>query len=138
MDEWWDEASRHLTLPAAEISAYRSALLERFTNPRIQHLLRQIAMDGSQKLPFRVLPVVAAERAAGRLPVGGIRALAGWLLHLRAGEDVRDPRAAELTAIAAGPDSARRIVAAVDEKLAADDELIAALTEQERALSAGS
>jgi fructuronate reductase len=138
MDEWWDEASHHLTLPAAEISAYRSALLDRFTNPRIQHLLRQIAMDGSQKLPFRVIPVVAAERAAGRMPVGGIRALAGWLLHLRAGEDVRDPRAAELTAIASGPDAARRIVAAVDDQLAADDELIAAMTEQVQTLSARS
>lgn len=138
MDEWWDEASRHLTLPPAEITAYRDALLERFTNPRIQHLLRQIAMDGSQKLPFRVIPVVAAERAAGRMPVGGIRALAGWLLHLRAAEDVRDPRAAELTELAAGPDATRRIVAAVDEKLAADDELIAALTEEARALSARS
>lgn len=137
MDEWWDEASRHLTLPDAEITAYRKALLDRFANPRIQHLLRQIAMDGSQKLPFRVLPVVAAERAAGRLPVGGVRALAGWLLHLRAGEDVRDPRAAELTGIANGPDAARRIVAAVDEKLAADDELIAAIENQAEELSTG-
>ena len=59
------EASRHLTLPAEEVAAYRAALLERFANPRIRHLLAQIASDGSLKLPVRILPVAAARTRGG-------------------------------------------------------------------------
>ena len=39
VEQWWDDAARHLPLPAEEIAAYRAALLERFANPRIRHLL---------------------------------------------------------------------------------------------------
>jgi len=39
-------ASAQLTLPADEEAGYRDALLERFGNPRIKHLLAQIAADG--------------------------------------------------------------------------------------------
>ena len=69
LQQWWAEASAHLTLPADEVADYRDALLDRFANPRIRHLLAQIAADGSQKLPVRVLPVVRAERGrAGSRP----------------------------------------------------------------------
>ena len=68
--QWWDEAAAHLPLPAADLAAYRAALLDRFANARIRHLLAQIAADGSQKLPIRVLPVLRGERAAGRMPTG--------------------------------------------------------------------
>lgn len=95
--EWWDDASRHLRLPATEIAAYRDALLERYRNPRIRHLLAQIAADGSQKLPIRILPVLRAELAAGRTPRGAARALAGWVLHLRGrGAPPDDPGGAAL------------------------------------------
>ena len=83
LEEWWDEAARQVPLPAADVTPYRVALLERFANPRIRHTLAQIAADGSQKLPIRVLPVVRAERAAGRVPAGGVRILAAWIDHLR-------------------------------------------------------
>jgi fructuronate reductase len=83
LDQWWDEASRQVPLPAEDLVAYRAALLDRFANPRIRHTLAQIAADGSQKLPIRVLPVVRAERAAGRIPPGAVRILAAWIDHLR-------------------------------------------------------
>jgi len=134
MDDWWDEAARHLTIPTADIDAYRGALLDRFANPRIQHLLAQIALDGSQKLPFRAVPVIRAERAAGRLPAGGIVLLAGWLVHLRDGAGVRDPRAAELIEAARGRDGARRVVATIDAALAEDTELITAIADRATAL----
>ncbi|MFD0823808.1 mannitol dehydrogenase family protein, partial [Micromonospora zhanjiangensis] len=54
LERWWDEAARYVPLPAAEVAAYRAALLRRFANPRIRHLLAQIAADGSQKLPIRL------------------------------------------------------------------------------------
>ncbi len=103
LDEWWQEAAPQLELPESEIADYRKAVLDRFGNDRIRHQLAQIAADGSQKLPVRVVPVVLAERAFGRTPVGGLRILAGWLCHLRGfGVPIMDPEAAELTDLAAG------------------------------------
>ncbi|MEU4425019.1 mannitol dehydrogenase family protein, partial [Actinoplanes sp. NPDC024001] len=83
LEQWWDEAAGHLTLPAGEIADYRAALVDRWSNPRIQHRLAQIAADGSVKLPVRILPVLRAERAAGRMPAGAVRAVAAWIAHLR-------------------------------------------------------
>jgi fructuronate reductase len=133
LEVWWAEASRHLTLPAEELAGYREALLERFANPRMRHRLAQIAADGSQKLPIRLLPVVRAERSAGRMPDGALRALAAWIGHLRgAGAPVADPRAAELVALAGGPlpDAVRRILEDLDPALAADDALVAGVLER--------
>lgn len=76
LQDWWVEASRHLTLPAEEVAAYRDALFDRFGNPRIRHLLAQIAADGSQKLPVRILPTVRRERAQGSVPAGALRVVA--------------------------------------------------------------
>ena len=39
VQEWWDEASRHLTLPEADVVDYRNALMRRFQNPAIRHAL---------------------------------------------------------------------------------------------------
>jgi fructuronate reductase len=125
LEQWWDEAARHVPLPASELRDYRAALVDRFGNPRMRHLLAQIAADGSQKIPIRVLPVVRAERAAGRLPTGGARILAAWIAHLRgAGAPVDDA--------AAGPyrdraGSARNVLALLAPDLATDAELLDAI-----------
>ena len=125
LEQWWDEASRHVPLPAAELSAYRAALLDRFANPRIRHTLAQIAADGSQKLPIRVLPVLRAERAAGRLPAGAVRTLAAWIAHLRgAGAPVADAGAGPYAERAG---SARDVLALLAPDLADDADLIRAL-----------
>lgn len=103
VEQWWDEACRHLPLPAAELSAYREALRERYRNPNIRHALAQIAADGSLKLPVRILPTLQAELAGGRVPDGACRAVAAWVLHLRGqGAPVKDVNAATVTALAAG------------------------------------
>ena len=130
VERWWDTCAPHLPLAAAEVTAYRAALLGRFGNPRIRHLLAQIATDGSQKLPARFLPVLRAERAAGRLPEPVVAVLAAWVAHLRgAGTPVRDVRAAELRQLAAGPaaDAVPRVLAALDPALPDDAELVAAV-----------
>ncbi|MGW5362170.1 mannitol dehydrogenase family protein [Actinopolymorpha pittospori] len=138
VDAWWDEAARHLPLTADDIAKYRADLVERFANPRIRHALAQIAMDGSQKLPIRILPVLGRERANGVLPEGGVRALAGWLAHLRKGSDVRDPRAAELTDLAAGsvPTAVRQVLALLEPALADDADLVTAVGATLRELEA--
>ncbi len=96
-------ASPHLDQPAADVATYRAVLLERFANARMHDRLERIAADGSQKLPIRILPVLRAELAAGRLPAGATRVLAAWICHLRGlGAPVNDARADEIVPLAAG------------------------------------
>jgi fructuronate reductase len=135
VEQWWDDAARHLPLPAEEIDAYRAALLERYANPRIRHLLRQIAADGSQKVPIRILPTVRAELGQGRVPTGAARVLAAWVCHLRGqGAPVNDVAAEEFTALAAGElaDAVRRVLGRLD---ADDDRLRAEVTALARELA---
>ena len=137
LEQWWEAASRHLTLPAADNAAYRAALTERFANPRMRHRLDQIAWDGSQKLPIRVLPTLRTERAAGRLPPGATRPVAAWVCHLRgSGAKVTDARAPELVQLASGPlpDAVRLVLKALDPDLGADDAVVAAVLAQAREL----
>jgi fructuronate reductase len=130
LNQWWDEAVRYVPLPAAELTAYRAALLERFANPRIRHRLAQIAMDGSQKVPIRVLPVVRGERAAGRMPDGAVRILTAWIDHLHGiGAPVSDAGAASYQ----DAGSAAGIIALMAPDLADDVELIDAVAAGARA-----
>jgi fructuronate reductase len=127
LDQWWDEAARHVPLPAAELTAYRAALLERFANPRIRHTLAQIAADGSQKVPIRVLPVLRAELAEGRTPPGAVRILAAWIAHLRgAGAPVSDAGAGPYQQRASAP---RAVLELLAPDLAPDTRLVTALEE---------
>ncbi|MCD2195599.1 mannitol dehydrogenase family protein [Actinomycetospora endophytica] len=124
MESWWDAAARHARVDC--LDDYRGALRTRFAQRGIRHRLAQIARDGSAKIPARILPVLALERAAGRLPDGAVGALAGWVAHLRAGE-VHDPRAADLVP-AARSGGARAVLGALGSPdaiaLAGDDELV--------------
>ncbi|MEP7024382.1 MAG: mannitol dehydrogenase family protein [Actinomycetota bacterium] len=129
LQDWWDEAAPHLGLPAASIAAYQQALVARFENPRIEYLLAQVAADGSQKVPVRILPVLRAERAAGRLPAGAVWVLAAWICHLHGTKTpVVDPRSRELAALVSGPaaGAVRAVLETLDPALAADSELLAA------------
>ncbi len=130
VEQWWDEACAHIPLPADELTAYRQALLERYRNPNIRHALAQIASDGSLKLPVRVLPTLRAELAAGRVPAGGVRAVAAWVQHLRGlGAPVKDVRATEVLALATGTleDTVTAVLAFLDADLAANEPLRAAV-----------
>ena len=130
LQEWWSEASRHLSLPEADVAAYRDALLERFDNPRMRDRLDRIAADGSAKLPVRVLPVLRRERSAGRMPQGATRALAAWVCHLRgSGAPVNDARAESLLPLVTGslPEAARRVLDALDPAIGADDDVVKAV-----------
>ncbi|MGW0890488.1 mannitol dehydrogenase family protein [Saccharopolyspora sp. NPDC002578] len=124
VESWWDTAARHLPLPEEDLDEYRAALRRRFAAPAIEHRLRQIAVDGSQKIPARILPVLHRERGAGRLPEAAVAVLAAWIAHLRGG-DVHDPRSADL--VPAARSGARAVLTALDADLASDDELIAAI-----------
>jgi fructuronate reductase len=142
VEQWWAVAGPHLAQPVDAVEAYCEALLERWTNPRIRHHLAQIAADGSQKLPIRILPVLRAERARGRIPLAATRILAAWVCHLRGlGAPVADVRASALIAAASGPalHATRRLLQELDAALADDGELVQVIAEQvgELAASAG-
>jgi fructuronate reductase len=130
LEQWWTEASRHLSLPEEEVSVYRAALLERFANPGIRHLLAQIAADGSQKLPVRILPTLRQQLDSGVVPTGGARVLAAWMCHLRGrGAPIADPAAAELVGLASGPlpDAVRQVLSFLDRRLGQDERVVDAV-----------
>jgi fructuronate reductase len=88
--------------PGTDLSSHAGLLLERFSNPAIRHRTWQIAMDGSQKLPQRLL-ATARERLSRSLPLPRIAlAVSAWLRYVggvdeRGREiDVRDPLASQL------------------------------------------
>lgn len=59
-------------------ASYCSALIDRFSNPHLNHQLKQIAMDGSQKLPPRLLAPIRDRLKLGlRSPVM-TRVVAAW------------------------------------------------------------
>ncbi|PXW24974.1 mannitol dehydrogenase family protein [Paraburkholderia caballeronis] len=82
-----------VTVPAGyDAHAYCRALLERFRNPTLAHQTRQIAMDGTQKVPVRWLPALRESVAAGIERPALERALAAWLHYLASGRsDAGEP-----------------------------------------------
>jgi fructuronate reductase len=103
VEAWWDEAGPRLPLSGEEVQGYRDALLTRFTNPTMRDVLSRIAADGSQKLPIRFVPVMKADLAEGIVPLAGLRAVAAWILHLRADSAlINDVRRDEVLALAEG------------------------------------
>lgn len=98
------------SVPGLDLQAYADAVFDRFRNPAIRHLLMQIAMDGSQKLPYRLLDSVAANLAAGR-PVATLAgAVAAWIAfavrQTAQGIALSDPLAATIADRAASADGA--------------------------------
>lgn len=106
--EFWDEAERNLPEQGMDIPGYRAALLERFGNSRIAHYLAQIAIDGSSKLRMRALPVLRAERLAGRSGAAAARMIGSWIAYLRAGRStgatIQDAAAESISDALALPD----------------------------------
>ena len=109
------EVTPTLDLPSGyDLAAYREALLRRFANPALRHRLLQIAMDGSQKLPQRLLAPIRDRLKSGAAIDHLALAVAAWMRHLlgynEQGEryPINDPLAERLTelATAAGAEAA--------------------------------
>lgn len=97
-----------------DLERYRDDVLARFANPNTGHTTVQVAMDGSQKLPQRLLGTVRDRLAAGAVPTASATTVAAWIAYVRAttqGElevdghriSLDDPLASTLAAAAAGP-----------------------------------
>ena len=104
---WDKEIIPTLETPEGEnLNDYCSCLLERYQNPSIEHRTWQIAMDGSQKLPQRILETVSDLLKHQKNFQGLAMAIAGWIKYVtgidlnRETIDVRDPLANEFSTIA--------------------------------------
>ena len=137
------------TTRGVSVVDYGASVLERFANPAIGHRALQVAVDGSQKLPQRVLYTVADRRAAGASPRWAALVVAAWMRFVAGRADdgrplpLDDPLADELrAAVAAGGgapgatvDALLGVDAVFSPDLAADDEVRALVTEWYTALS---
>lgn len=112
-----DEQAPTLQITGVDLTAYADSLIVRFSNPALQHRTWQIAMDGSQKLPQRMLAgirVHLARKSAWPLLALGV---AGWMRYVsgvdEAGKviDVRDPLSDKIHDLVAASDDERRVSA---------------------------
>ncbi|MBM1174642.1 mannitol dehydrogenase family protein [Microvirga arabica] len=94
--------------PGADLTSYKSALIERFKNPALKHRTWQIAMDGSQKLPQRLLGTIR-DRLSSGAPIGRLSlGVAAWMRYVTGIDEkggaieVRDPMTARLREVADG------------------------------------
>ena len=89
--------------PGLDPGAYIEAILQRFRNPAVSHQLVQIAQDGSQKIPVRLLDTITDALAAGRSIDALCIPVAGWLHFVRrqawSGMALADPLAEDLHTI---------------------------------------
>ncbi|MFL5859575.1 MAG: mannitol dehydrogenase family protein [Solirubrobacteraceae bacterium] len=119
-----------------DLGAYQADLLERFANPALRHRTLQIAMDGSQKLPMRLLGTIRDRRRAGAEPVMASLGVAAWMRFVSARRSdsgrelaVDDPLADEIAERLRGREAPEPVVDALlsmsqvfDAQLAADSD----------------
>ena len=136
------EQAPTLSVSGIDLAAYADQLIERYSNPALQHRTWQIAMDGSQKLPQRMLDSVRWHLAHGGEYSGLALGVAGWMRYVGgiddAGQpiDIRDPMLNTLQQVVAStPDDEQRvrqllaINAIFGEALPQDPAFVAAVTQ---------
>jgi fructuronate reductase len=101
-----DDIAPSLTPPQGMVVVdYVEVILARFRNPAIRHNLSQIAWDGSQKLPIRLLATVADALTAGRSVERLAAPVAAWMRFVveagRRGVPLADPLAEQLKSVGA-------------------------------------
>jgi fructuronate reductase len=94
--------------------------MDRFADPALRHRTVQIAMDGSQKLPYRLLGTISSRLGAGYEPRRACLAVAGWMRFVTTGQSddgallpLEDPLAGRLRAVVAGASTPAAIVSAL-------------------------
>lgn len=106
-------------LPGIDFADYGAELVDRFRNPEIAHETRQIAMDGTEKLPQRIFaPALQMLNAPKQLGTFAL-CFAAWLAVMRtringadaseAAQTLNDPRAGDIVA-ALGDDQEAAII----------------------------
>lgn len=111
------EQAPTLRITGVDLAAYADSLIERFSNPALQHRTWQIAMDGSQKLPQRLLDGIRIHLKEGThwplLALG----VAGWMRYVSGVDDagnaidIRDPLAEKIGTIVSNSHDDNRVEA---------------------------
>lgn len=103
-----------------DLAAYTGRQLHRFANPALRRAVTQVAMDGSQKLPQRLLGTIRDRYAAGAEPTWAALAVAAWMRHIATGRSddgrpfpVNDPLADHFSERLRGADHPRKVSAAL-------------------------
>lgn len=110
-----NEQAPTLRITDVDLTAYADSLIDRFANPALQHRTWQIAMDGSQKLPQRMLDGIRVhlerKRAWPLLALG----VAGWIRYVSGTDergdaiDVRDPLSDKIQSLVKASSEAERV-----------------------------
>ena len=88
------------------LDAYQRELMTRFENPALNHRTQQIAMDGSQKLPQRLLNTIEDRLEAQQSVHGLCLSIAAWVRYVQGRDeqgraiDVEDPLSVRLGVLA--------------------------------------
>ena len=117
----WDEVEETLPLISGfSVKIYRNELFNRFRNSTLQHRIQQIATDGSQKIPQRLLAPLRERSRRGLQSPALITAVACWIKWQRGVDndgthfEIIDPLSEQLSEIvAAANGDASRLVHAI-------------------------
>ncbi|CAI1721469.1 Polyol:NADP oxidoreductase [Serratia ficaria] len=136
-----NEQAPTLSVSGIDLAGYASELIARYSNPALQHRTWQIAMDGTQKLPQRMLDSVRWHLQHGGDYAGLALGVAGWMRYVGGVDDggqpidIRDPLLEPLRQkVAATPDDSRRVQALLaltsvfGEQLPAEEAFVAAVS----------
>lgn len=87
-----NELAPTLHMPeGTDIEGYCQSLLDRYANRALPYQTRQIATDGSQKIPQRVLPALTHQLETGG-PIEGLTlCVAAWIRYTQGVEENGDP-----------------------------------------------
>ena len=96
-----------------DLAEYGATVLERFANPALKHRTTQVAMDGSVKLPVRMLGTVRDRLAAGAEPRVVSLAVAAWMVYVLKTPTFDDPQADLLRAAITGASDPASLVDAL-------------------------
>jgi fructuronate reductase len=117
---WQEEIMPSFSPPeGVNLTDQADALLTRYSNPAIRHRTWQIAMDGSQKLPQRILGTIADNLAAGRASPGLMLVVAAWMRYVGGVDEkgqpieVKDPLAERLRGLSDAAETPAGKVAAL-------------------------
>jgi fructuronate reductase len=132
-----DVAASFAPPAGVSVAAYGESVFTRFANPAIGHRTLQVAMDGTQKLPQRILHTISDRRSAGAAAPWASLVVAAWMRFAqgRADDgrrlDLDDPLADRVRQVLTTADSPRRVVTGLlgldsvfPAELAADDTVV--------------
>lgn len=112
-----DEQAPTLRITGVDLTDYADSLIARFANPALQHRTWQIAMDGSQKLPQRMLEGIRVLiQRESRWPLLAL-GIAGWMRYVSGVDergnpiDVRDPLSDKIRSLVESSSDAERVSA---------------------------